>query len=51
MAADHAKTQQAGFLAHLVKPINFDQLHRVIQEIAPAAGVNANSRDRLLNQS
>jgi signal transduction histidine kinase/response regulator of citrate/malate metabolism len=31
MAADHAKTQQAGFLAHLVKPINFDQLHSVLQ--------------------
>jgi signal transduction histidine kinase/ActR/RegA family two-component response regulator len=44
MAADHAKTQQAGFLAHLVKPINFDQLHRVLQEIAPAAGVNGNSQ-------
>ena len=31
MAADHAKTRQAGFLAHLVKPINFDQLHSVLQ--------------------
>ncbi len=36
-AADHAKTQQAGFLAHLVKPINFDQLHHVLKGIAPAA--------------
>jgi hypothetical protein len=26
MAEDVAKTEQAGFLAHLVKPINFDQL-------------------------
>jgi CheY-like chemotaxis protein len=50
MAADHAKTQQAGFLAHLVKPINFDQLHRVIQEIAPIA-CSSHDRDRLLNQS
>ena len=40
MPADHAKTQQAGFLAHLVKPINFDQLHSVLQGIAPAAGGN-----------
>ena len=39
MAADRAKTQQAGFLAHLVKPINFDQLHHVLQGITPAAGV------------
>lgn len=39
MPADHAKTQQAGFLAHLVKPINFDQLHRVLQGITPAAAM------------
>ena len=37
MPADHAKTQEAGFLAHLVKPINFDQLHNVLQGIAPAS--------------
>jgi PAS domain S-box-containing protein len=37
MAEDLAKTEQAGFLAHLVKPINFDQLHRVLEQIAPAA--------------
>ena len=43
MAADHAKTQQAGFLAHLVKPINFDQLHHVLQGVAPAAAVNGSS--------
>ena len=44
MEEDRAKTQQAGFLAHLVKPINFDQLHNVLQGIAPAAGVNAISK-------
>jgi CheY-like chemotaxis protein len=37
MPEDRLKTQQAGFLAHLVKPINFDQLHRVLEGIAPAA--------------
>ena len=36
MAADRAKTQQAGFLAHLVKPINFDQLNHLLQGITPA---------------
>jgi PAS domain S-box-containing protein len=35
MPADHAKSREAGFLAHLVKPINFDQLHNVLQGIAP----------------
>jgi CheY-like chemotaxis protein/anti-sigma regulatory factor (Ser/Thr protein kinase) len=44
MPADHAKSREAGFLAHLVKPINFDQLHRVLQEIAPAAGVKPISK-------
>ncbi len=44
MAADHAKIKEAGFLAHLVKPINFDQLHRVLQEITPAADVDSISR-------
>ena len=43
MLEDHVKTQQAGFMAHLVKPINFDQLHRALQGIAPGAGVNAPS--------
>jgi PAS domain S-box-containing protein len=37
MAEDLARTQEAGFLAHLTKPINFEQLHRVLQQIAPAA--------------
>jgi CheY-like chemotaxis protein len=38
MAEDLAKTEQAGFLAHLVKPINFDQLHRVLEQAQSAAG-------------
>jgi PAS domain S-box-containing protein len=38
MAEDVAKTEQAGFLAHLVKPINFDQLHRVLERALPVAG-------------
>ena len=37
MAEDVAKTEKAGILAHLVKPINFDQLHRVLEQLAPAA--------------
>ena len=37
MAEDLARTQQAGFLAHLVKPINFDQLNRALQQFVPAA--------------
>jgi two-component system CheB/CheR fusion protein len=37
MAEDLARTEQAGFLAHLVKPINFQQLHRVLEQVAPAA--------------
>ena len=37
MAEDVARTEQAGILAHLVKPINFDQLHRVLEQLAPAA--------------
>jgi CheY-like chemotaxis protein len=43
MAADRANTKQAGFLAHLVKPINFDQLQSALQVFAPAAGANATS--------
>lgn len=35
MPQDRVNTQQAGFLAHLVKPINFEKLHQVLQEIAP----------------
>ncbi len=37
MAEDLAKTKQAGFLAHLIKPITFEQLRQVLQQIAPAA--------------
>ena len=38
MAEDLAKTERAGFLAHLVKPINVDQLHRVLERAQVAAG-------------
>jgi CheY-like chemotaxis protein len=38
MAEDVAKTEQAGFLAHLVKPINFDQLRRVLEQAPRVAG-------------
>jgi PAS domain S-box-containing protein len=37
MAEDLARTEQAGFLAHLVKPINFDQLHRVLEQAQQGA--------------
>jgi len=37
MAEDLSKTEQAGFLAHLVKPINFEQLHRVLEQFVSAA--------------
>ena len=37
MPEDLAKTEEAGFLAHLVKPINFDQLHNVLCGIHPSA--------------
>jgi CheY-like chemotaxis protein len=43
MPEDRAKTKQAGFLAHLVKPINFDQLQNTLQVFAPAADTNATS--------
>src|SRR5205807_9171603 len=38
MAEDIAKIEQAGFLAHLVKPINFDELHRVLEQAQRVAG-------------
>jgi two-component system CheB/CheR fusion protein len=41
MPEDRAKTKQAGFLAHLVKPINFDQLQGALQMFAPAVDANA----------
>jgi CheY-like chemotaxis protein len=34
MPEDRAKTKQAGFLAHLVKPINFDQLQSALPVVA-----------------
>lgn len=43
MPEDLAKTEEAGFLAHLVKPINFDQLHNVLRGIHPAAAVKTES--------
>ncbi len=45
MPTDRAKTQQAGFLAHLVKPINVDQLQSVLGTIGPVAGSNGHSND------
>jgi len=39
MPADRAKTEAAGFLSHLVKPVDFDQLDRVLREAAPLASV------------
>jgi signal transduction histidine kinase len=41
MAEDRARTQQAGFLAHLVKPINFEQLQNLLQQVAPNIGPKA----------
>jgi signal transduction histidine kinase len=49
MPEDRAKTKQAGFLAHLVKPINFDQLQSALQLFAPATRANAASE--VLGQS
>ena len=43
MPEDRAKTKQAGFLAHLVKPINFDQLQSALQVFAPVADADATS--------
>ncbi len=36
MPGDRVETRRAGFLAHLVKPIKFDQLQCVLEGIAPA---------------
>jgi CheY-like chemotaxis protein len=38
MATDRARTAEVGFLAHLVKPVDFDELHRVVERVAPLAG-------------
>ena len=43
MEEDRAKTQQAGFLAHLVKPINFDQLQHVLRGICPVISLKTKS--------
>jgi signal transduction histidine kinase len=43
MPEDRAKTKEAGFLAHLVKPINFDQLQSALQVFAPVADANVTS--------
>ncbi|MFN2477290.1 MAG: ATP-binding protein [Chthoniobacterales bacterium] len=37
MDEDLARTRNAGFIAHLVKPIDFERLNRVLEESAPAA--------------
>ncbi|HEY0369525.1 MAG TPA: ATP-binding protein [Chthoniobacterales bacterium] len=37
MDEDLARTKQAGFIAHLVKPIDFERLNRVIEQVARAA--------------
>ena len=37
MDDDLARTKNAGFLAHLVKPIDFERLNRVIEQIGEAA--------------
>jgi PAS domain S-box-containing protein len=34
---DLARTKNAGFIAHLVKPIDLDRLNRVLEQAAPAA--------------
>jgi CheY-like chemotaxis protein len=37
MEEDLEKTKQVGFIAHLVKPIQFEQLHHVLKQAASAA--------------
>jgi len=41
MPEDRAKTKEAGFLAHLVKPVNFDQLQSALQVLAPDANATS----------
>ena len=43
MAGDRVRTEQAGFLAHLVKPINFEQLQHVLQQVVPGVESKAAS--------
>jgi CheY-like chemotaxis protein len=35
MDEDLARTKNAGFIAHLVKPIDVDRLNRVLEQVAP----------------
>ena len=44
MLEDRVKAQQAGFLAHLVKPINFAQLHHLLQQNAAVAEAKTPSK-------
>ncbi|MFN2476318.1 MAG: response regulator, partial [Chthoniobacterales bacterium] len=37
MDEDLARTRNAGFIAHLVKPIDFERLNQVLEESASAA--------------
>jgi signal transduction histidine kinase len=37
MEADFARTKDAGFLAHLIKPVDFERLNRVLEQAARAA--------------
>ena len=36
MDEDLARTRNAGFIAHLVKPVDVDRLNRVLEQAAPA---------------
>jgi CheY-like chemotaxis protein len=42
MEQDFVRTEQAGFLAHLVKPINFDELDCALQQFAGTASQGNN---------
>jgi signal transduction histidine kinase len=37
MEGDFARTKDAGFLAHLIKPVDFERLNRVLEQAARAA--------------
>ena len=37
MDEDLARTKNAGFIAHLVKPVDVDRLNRVLEQGAPVA--------------
>jgi len=37
MDEDLARTKNAGFIAHLVKPVDVDRLNRVLEQAAPVA--------------